>query len=34
MDGLEVWDYLVHVFREIMNVNKDYSMYASEAFLA
>ncbi|WP_195326288.1 transposase domain-containing protein [Parabacteroides distasonis] len=32
--GLEVWDYLVYVFREIMNENKDCSTYAPEAFLA
>ena len=29
MHDLEVRDYLVHVFREIMNGNKDYSTYAS-----
>lgn len=34
MHGLEVRDYLVHVFREIMNGNKDCSTYAPEAFLA
>lgn len=32
--GLEVRDYLAHVFREIMNGNKDCSTYAPEAFLA
>ena len=32
--GLEVWDYLVYVFREIMNENKDCLTYAPEAFLA
>ena len=34
MHGLEVRDYLVRVFREIMNGNKDCSTYAPEAFLA
>ena len=34
MHGLEVRDYLVHVFREIMNGNKDCSTYTPEAFLA
>ena len=33
MWGLEVRDYLVHVFREIMNGNKDCVTYAPEAFL-
>lgn len=33
MHGLEVRDYLAHVFREIMNGNKDCSTYAPEAFL-
>lgn len=34
MHGLEVRDYLVHIFREIINGNKYCSTYASEAFLA
>lgn len=34
MHGLEVRDYLAHVFREIMNGNKDCSTYAPEVFLA
>lgn len=32
MNGLKVRDYLVHVFREIMNGNKDCSTYAPETF--
>ena len=33
MYGLEVRDYLVYIFREIMNGNKDYSclLYTSDA---
>ncbi len=34
MHGLEVRDYLVHVFCEIMNGNKDCSTYAPEVFRA
>lgn len=34
MHGLEVRDYLVRVFREIMNGNEGCSTYAPEAFLA
>ena len=34
MHGLEVRDYLIHVFREIMNGSKDCATYAPEAFLA
>lgn len=34
MHGLEVRDYLIHVFREIINGNKDCSTYAPEAFLS
>ena len=33
MHGLEVSDYLIHAFREIMSGNKDCSTYAPEAFL-
>lgn len=31
MHGMEVRDYLIHVFREIMSGNKDCSTYAPEA---
>lgn len=34
MHGLEIRDYLVHIFREIMNGNKNCATYALEAFLA
>ncbi len=33
MHSLEVRGYLVHAFREIMNGNKDCSMYAPKSFL-
>lgn len=34
MHGIEVRGYLIHVFREIMNENKDRETYTPEAFLA
>lgn len=34
LHGLEVRDYLTHVFREVMNGNKECSSYAPEAFWA
>lgn len=34
MYGLEVRDYLAHVFCETMNGSKDCSVYASKVFLA
>ena len=33
MHGLEVSDYLIHIFHEIMNGHKDCSTYVPEAFL-